>query len=129
MERLILEVSAEVESLAESTGPYHHRFRQLIDAVRLTQPAFYCAIACRLGALALVTAAGPTLADSLRLELSDELLKGANRPASESTIEEVRSLLASWRNSSVEEIRMRGIQTTKFLEQHPEGRKWFKTEN
>jgi len=58
---------------------------------------------------------GLTLAELLRVELADRLLQGAKGHVGEEVLEGVRGMLSDWRGCLDEDVRDRGIVTTRIL--------------
>ena len=125
-DKFAAELSTEVDALANVKGTYHHRFSDLTSAALKAWPADYCYLACKLVPVDQCTAAEPDLANLLRVELADALLRSAEEPKNSNDATQARMLLQDWKSSTSEDIRMKGMRTTRFLSQKKDGKgAWF----
>ena len=122
------ELFDQVTELEERYSKYHSKLQGIRNAALKAWPQDYCFIASKLGWLNPEVGPNRSLSQLLRVEIADILLQQAKRPKHASQANEARILLAKWRGSEVEEIRMRGLRTSRILSERGTGNvsAWFK---
>ena len=117
--RFVDELAAEVEKLGRSGRPYDKAFEKLTRVADFHGHQ-HCFMACQLGALDRFSDP-PELADFLRVQLADHLLRKGNKDTPTSHKKASEKMLATWTVSEHEEIRMRAIKMAKYFE----GKNWL----
>jgi hypothetical protein len=113
------ELSAMVDKIVVRGMTYHEDLQHLLNAASQCPQEYQASVACHLGSLP----ATPSPIDTavlLRVELAERLFQSAKPPRDE-VHEAAKDVLRSWRENKCEEIRMRGLQITKKLQQEAFG--------
>ncbi|KAK5110980.1 hypothetical protein LTR85_000690 [Meristemomyces frigidus] len=111
----IAEVCGIIEQLADSRRPYHERFQQLKNAVMQLYDIDYAYIAAALNPRTKANPPHFTLAECLRIDLADALIRHAAEPKDANDTTATRAMLQSWTHSEDEDVRMRGLRTVKSI--------------
>lgn len=115
-DKFVLELRDLVDELAHSRRPYHKRFNMVVAAAQKCYEKDFTYLAWKLGWLEdEQTGRDLTIAELLRVELADTLLRGAKKPVGALELVGVKEMLALWRGSVDEDVRDRGIETTANL--------------
>ena len=114
------ELGALIDEIVSRGTTYHEDLQHLITAASRCPPEDKALVACHLGSLASVSSPTNTVT-LLRLELAEGLYGGAKLPQDKDVRKAAQDVLASWRASEVEEIRMRGLRTTAKLQREAPG--------
>ncbi|KAJ9630590.1 hypothetical protein H2203_001113 [Taxawa tesnikishii (nom. ined.)] len=101
-------------------GLYHEKFAQLRTSILGSAPADRIDLACGLGQWT-----NAELSNLLAIDLADELLRKAAAPRQQEHAQMAVEMLEGWRNSPNEDVRMRGLRTTRFLRKKDGGKNWF----
>jgi len=112
----VAELLELIDQLAQSGRPYPARFELVVAAAKKCYEKDWAFIAWRVGALRKEQMGRELgLAELLRVELADRLLQGAKGHVGEEVLEGVRGMLSDWRGCLDEDVRDRGIVTTRIL--------------
>ena len=118
------QLSALVDEILARGTTYHAELAHLLTAASRSPPEHKASIACTLGCLLPSSPASSSVsaATLLRVELAETLFKDAKLlPRDSADRKATKDVLASWRGSECEEIRMRGLRVTHQLQQEAPG--------
>jgi hypothetical protein len=109
-----------IDQVVSRGTTYHEDLQHLVTAASRCPPEDKARVACHLGSLSSVSSSINTV-DLLRVELAEHLYRDAKPPAENDVRKAAKEVLASWRASEVEEIRMRGLRITRQLQRKSSG--------